>query len=139
MKFFRPKIRIDSFYSNFSSESISVNSVAFQIRQNILNTQFNDLNEEYTSLDNYEDRFAKGLEISELLETTEFVYQSLTKLENAWEQVVELYTDVTLDPFTFNPSFKVLRKRRIVEAGEKVFYAYLEDIKNESSYINLRD
>lgn len=133
------KNQLDSLYSNFESESISVNSVAFQIRQNILNNQFNDLNEEYSSLENYEERFKKGLEIMELLETTETVFQSLPKLSVAWEGIVELYTDVTLDPFTFNPSFKVLRKRRIVEAGEKVFYSYLEDIKNESSYNNLKD
>ncbi|WP_228779965.1 hypothetical protein [Aquiflexum lacus] len=133
------KNQLDSLYSNFESESISVNSVAFQIRQNILNNQFNDLNEEYSSLENYEERFKKGLEIMVLLETTETVFQSLPKLSVAWEGIVELYTDVTLDPFTFNPSFKVLRKRRIVEAGEKVFYSYLEDIKNESSYNNLKD
>lgn len=133
------KNQLDSLYSNFESESISVNSVAFQIRQNILNNQFNDLNEEYSSLENYEERFKKGLEIMELLETTETVFQSLPKLSVAWEGIVELYTDVTLDPFTFNPSFKVLRKRRIVEAGEKVLYSYLEDIKNESSYNNLKD
>lgn len=133
------KSRIDSLFSNFKTDNNSINMVANSVRQNIHNNEFNKLNEEYTNIEDYQDRFTKGMEIVELLETTEFVLQALQNLENSWEDIRELYTDVTLDPFTFNPSFKVLRKRRIVESGERVFNFYLDQIRNESTYRNIKD
>ncbi len=133
------KTRIDSLYNSFYSDDISFNLVVNEIKKNILVSEFNDLNEKYSLTSIYEERFATGLEIIELLEVSESTILEIPKLVNAWSEVKELYTDVTLDPFTFNPTFRVLRKRRIVEAGERVYDSYLENLRNEETYKNIKD
>ena len=133
------KIRVDSLYDSFYSDNNSLNLVVNEIKKNILISEYNELNESYSASSVYEERFAIGLEIIKLLDVTESVLLEIPKLENAWTEVRELYTDVTLDPFTFNPTFRVLRKRRIVESGERVYNSYLDNLKNEKTYSNLKD
>ena len=133
------KIRVDSLYDVFYSDNNSLNLVVNEIKKNILISEYNELNERYSATSVYEERFAIGLEIIKLSEVMESVLHETQKLENAWSEVRELYTDVTLDPFTFNPTFRVLRKRRIVEAGERIFNSYLENLKIEKTYSNLKD
>jgi hypothetical protein len=133
------KTRIDSLYNSFYSDDISINLVVNEIKKNILISEFNDLNEKYSQTSIYEERFATGLEIIELLEVAESTILEIPKFVNAWSGVRELYTEVTLDPFTFNPTFRVLRKRRIVEAGERVYNSYLENLRNEETYSNIKD
>lgn len=133
------KTRIDSLYDSFYSEDISMNQVVNEIKKNILVSEFNELNEKYFKTSEYEERFATGLEIIKLLEAAESTILEIPKFVNAWSEVRELYTEVTLDPFTFNPTFRVLRKRRIVESGERVYNSYLENLKNEETYKNIKD
>jgi hypothetical protein len=133
------KIRVDSLYDSFYSDNNSLNLVVNEIKKNILISEYNELNESYSASSVYEERFAIGLEIIKLLDVTESVLLEIPKLENAWTEVRELYTDVTLDPFTFNPTFRVLRKRRLVEAGERIFNSHLENLENEKTYSNLKD
>lgn len=133
------KIRVDSLYDAFYSNNNSLNLVVNEIKKNILISEYNELNESYSASSVYEERFAIGLEIIKLLDVTQSALLEISKLENAWSEIRELYTDVTLDPFTFNPTFRVLRKRRIVEAGERIYNSYLDNLKNEKTYSNLKD
>jgi hypothetical protein len=130
---------IDELIDALEIDDLPTQSLFNSVKQNIYVSEYNALNEEYSEIENAEERFEKGQEIILLLETMEFLVENIPELANKWTDVVDLYTESTLDPFTFNTSFKVLRKRRLVEAGSIVYNSYLNNIRDESSYRTIKD
>ncbi len=130
---------IDELIDALEIDDLPTQSLFNSVKQNIYVSEYNALNEEYSEIENAEERFEKGQEIILLLETMEFLVENIPELANKWTDVVDLYTESTLDPFTFNTSFKVLRKRRLVEAGSIVYNSYLNNIRDESSYKTIKD
>ncbi len=128
------KTKLDEKYNSFRSESAQIQSGINNVKSNILGNNFNSLNESYSESESFNDRVDIGNNILRLLDIADFVLDSLPETYPAYEELRDFYTDVTLDPFSFESNFKVLRKRRLVEAGEKVFDHYLDRIISENDY-----
>lgn len=133
------KTKIEEKYKSFVSESSQVEAGLAKLKSNILNDNFNVLNSTYAETESFNTRIEIGNNILRLLDVSEFVLDSLPQTYTAYNELKEFYTDVTLDPFSFETNFKVLRKRRMIEAGEFVFDYYLRKIEQEKDYSKIQN
>lgn len=133
------KTKIEEKYKSFDSESSQVEAGLAKLKSNILNDNFNVLNSTYAETESFNTRIELGNNILRLLDVSEFVLDSLPQTYIAYNELKEFYTDVTLDPFSFETNFKVLRKRRMIEAGEFVFEHYIKKIEQEKDYNKIQN
>jgi hypothetical protein len=133
------KTKVEEKYKSFDSESSQIKAGLAQLKSNILNDNFNVLNSTYAETESFNTRMEIGNNILRLLDVSKFVLDSLPQTYTAYDELKEFYTDVTLDPFSFETNFKVLRKRRMIEAGEFVFEDYLRKIEQEKDYSKIQN
>lgn len=133
------KTKIEEKFKAFNTESSQIQYGLSQFKSNILNDNFNSLNSTYAETESFNTRIEIGNNILRLLDISEFVLDSLPQTYNAYDELKEFYTDVTLDPFSFETNFKVLRKRRMIEAGEFVFEFYIRKIEQEKDYSKIQN
>ncbi|MDO9554730.1 hypothetical protein [Rhodonellum sp.] len=118
----------------FSSEE---KSLVEAIRVNILTTAFNRLNENYAKEDDFELKNQAGQVILDLLSEMEIQHPKLLKIHAVNATLDDLYMEEVFNPFTYT-RYDQRVKERLFEAGQKVFEYYLDQIKSEQEYTEIK-
>lgn len=133
------KTKIEERFKSFNTEIPQIQHGLSQFKSNVFVDNFNSLNNTYADTESFITRIEIGNNILSLLDISNLVLDSLPQIYNEYDKLKEFYTDVTLDPFSFETNFKVLRKRRMIEAGEFVFEFYIRKIEQEKDYSRIQN
>lgn len=133
------KTKIEERFKSFNTEIPQIQHGLSQFKSNVFVDNFNSLNNTYADTESFITRIEIGNNILSLLDISNLVLDSLPQIYYEYDKLKEFYTDVTLDPFSFETNFKVLRKRRMIEAGEFVFEFYIRKIEQEKDYSRIQN
>jgi hypothetical protein len=107
------------------------------IHNNILGDGFNKLNERYAKAENFDGKKEIGRVMVDLLDEMEGKYDQLLGLNKKANLLDELYIEEVFNPFTYT-RYNQRAKNRLYESGEKLLAYYVEELRNESEYIEIK-
>lgn len=128
---------LELLFSNDEGLSYQEKSLLEAIRSNILTFSFNRLNENYAQEDDFERKVQTGQVLLDLLSEMENQYPNLMKIHALNTKLDQLYMEETFNRFTYT-RYDQRVKERLFEAGQKVFKHYLDQLKSEREYTEIK-
>jgi hypothetical protein len=108
------------------------------VQQNILGTGFEKLNERYAKEENFDGKKEIARVMLDLLNEIDNQYSQLVRLSSDVNQLDELYMEEVFNPFTFT-RYDQRAKNRLYESGEKLLDHYLDGVKAETEYTEVKN
>ncbi|WP_373493018.1 hypothetical protein [Aquiflexum sp.] len=108
------------------------------VHDNILETNFNQLNEKYAKEENFDQKKETAKVMLDLLDEMESKYESLSKISEREQRLDEFYMEETFNPFTYT-RYDQRAKPKLYESAEIVFEHYVEQLINEKDYTQIKN
>ncbi|SHN09574.1 hypothetical protein SAMN04488057_106197 [Cyclobacterium lianum] len=138
-KILEEKTRVDSLYLGQETGSEEEQEMFEAIFANFLKESFADFSEQYAEAEDFAIKTEKGELMLDLLNELTIRLPELSAIYPANEEIDELYKEETFNPFTYT-RYDVRAKERLYESGAvKLFEHYLEALKDESDYTQIKD
>jgi hypothetical protein len=129
---------VDSLYVNHDPSSQAEENLLNTIRDNFINGVFDQLSSEYASEIEFEAKVDRGRVILDLFNELEKRFSELNMLYPRWEELDEIYMEETFNPFTYS-RYDVRAKERLYDAGEILFQHYMDELKDEDDYTQIKE
>ncbi|EOZ93558.1 hypothetical protein A33Q_3504 [Indibacter alkaliphilus LW1] len=107
------------------------------IHDNILETGFDQLNERYAKEENFDEKKETARVMLDLLDEMESLYEPLSEISQRAERLDQLYMEEIFNPFTYT-RYDQRAKPRLYESAEKVMEYYIDELKSESDYTQIK-
>ena len=108
------------------------------IHVNILGSGFDKLNERYAKEENFDGKKEIARVMLDLLNEMDNQYSPLVRVSKDAGQLDELYMEEVFNPFTFT-RYDQRAKNRLYESSEKLLDYYLDGIKAETEYTEIKN
>jgi hypothetical protein len=108
------------------------------IHDNILGKGFEKLNERYAKEENFDGKKEIARVMLDLLHEMDNQYNPLVRVSRDASQLDELYMEEVFNPFTFT-RYDQRAKNRLYESSEKLLDYYLDGIKAETEYTEVKN
>ncbi len=128
------KALVDSLKVSIAAQNERHRSLLDSFYENLAVDQYQALLDEYNQTEDFLEKAYTG---DELIEMLQFVRRRLPELGKYAGMATEIerdFTEKTLDPFTFETEFEVLRQPILVKSAQKIINHELEEIKAEKDY-----
>ncbi|WP_114750330.1 hypothetical protein [Pleomorphovibrio marinus] len=132
------KEELDSLYANYSHISNAEENLLEAIQNNFIDGVFEKLSSEYANEIEFEAKMDKGRVILDLFDELEKRFSELTLLYPRREELDEIYMEETFNPFTYS-RYDTRAKERLYDAGEILFEHYMEELKEEEDYTQIKE
>ncbi|MFD2200745.1 hypothetical protein [Shivajiella indica] len=113
------------------------NNLIKAVYDNILVEGFNNLNERYAKEENFGGKKEIARVMLDLLDEMENQFRPIIDLSKKVNQMDGLYMEEVFNPFTYT-RYDQRAKNRLYESGEKVLTHYLDGIKGEKEYTEIK-
>lgn len=133
--------RIDELEDKFTENedhSQMTREILMAVHDNILETNFEQLNERYAKEENFDGKKETARVMLDLLDEMESKYESLSTISERAERLDVLYMEEIFNPFTYT-RYDQRAKPRLYESAEIVFEHYIEQLKNEKDYTEIKN
>ncbi|WP_332910454.1 hypothetical protein [Algoriphagus boritolerans] len=111
------KRKVDSLYSSLEFDSQEHRELVEAFYNNLASGQYQALLDQYNQLESFESKATQGDVIVDLLQFTTNRMGDLEKVVNLNDQITEMFTVKTFDPFTFETDFEILEQRNLYQAA----------------------
>lgn len=111
------KKKLDSAYRNMRFDSNAQRLLLSQVMANLAESDYQRRLSAFNDETSFEGKASKGDELIDLLR---FLNGNLEKMKSVTElenELTELFTETTFDPFTFETEFEVIRQKNLYQAG----------------------
>ncbi|TVP47021.1 MAG: hypothetical protein EA341_13185 [Mongoliibacter sp.] len=108
------------------------------VHDNILETNFDQLNEKYAKEENFDEKKETARVMLDLLDEMEGQYDALSEISARAQRLDELYMEEIFNPFTYT-RYDQRAKARLYESAEIVFEHYIEELKKETDYTEIKN
>ncbi|HSI78852.1 MAG TPA: hypothetical protein VK957_23360 [Lunatimonas sp.] len=132
------KVELDSIYANHLAKSDAEKAFIEDFAINFLVNRFDELSEVYASSIDFDNKFDQGNVMLDLLEELEKRLPSIAILFERQIALDEVYMEETFNPFTYS-RYDQRVKERLYEAGQTLFQYYLDNLKTEDNYTQIKD
>ncbi|WP_158856918.1 hypothetical protein [Lunatibacter salilacus] len=132
------KIELDSIYANHLAKSDAEKAFIEDFAVNFLVNRFDELSEVYASSIDFDNKFDQGNVMLDLLGELEKRLPSIAMLFERQIAIDEVYMEETFNPFTYS-RYDQRAKERLFQAGETLFYHYMDQLKAENDYTQIKD
>jgi hypothetical protein len=130
--------RVEELYSDFTDVNFNTRQVLENIRTNILKGNFERLNERYAKEESFAGKKETANVMLDLLTEMEEQYVRVNEFWSKNEKVDALYLEEIFNPFTFT-RYDQRAKSRLYEAYEKLFEHYIDRLKAEQDYAQIKN
>lgn len=132
------KVKLDSIFANHQSQHDAEKAFIEDFAVNFLVDRFDDLSQTYASSVDFESKFDLGNVMLDFLDELEKRLPSIAILFERQIALDELYMEETFNPFTYS-RYDQRVKERLYDAGETLFQYYLDNLKAEDDYTQIKD
>lgn len=137
----RIKERIDELENKFTENEEHdqmTKDILLSVHDNILVTNFNQLNERYAKEENFDEKKETARVMLDLLDEMENQYDALSEINERAERLDAFYMEEIFNPFTYT-RYDQRAKPKLYESAEIVFEHYIEQLKNETNYTEIKN
>lgn len=131
------KDNLDDIYSNTDDLDQRASEIVNSIRENVLGTGFNQLNERFAKEDNFDEKKNHARVMLDLLNELEELYPVISEISDKERRLDEFYMEEVFNPFTYS-RYDQRAKPRLYESGEKLFEYYIRGLSNEKDYTEIK-
>lgn len=128
------KALIDSLRKSLTIQNETHRSLVQAFYENLAVDQYQSLLDEYNQTEDFLDKASAGDEIIELLEFVLSRLPELNQYAGLGQHLQQDFTEKTLDPFTFETEFEVLRQATLVQAAQRIINHELGEIKETQDF-----
>lgn len=132
------KVELDSIFANHLSQHDAEKAFIEDFAVNFLVDRFDDLSETYASSVDFDSKFDQGNVMLDFLDELEKRLPSIAILFERQIALDEVYMEETFNPFTYS-RYDQRVKERLYEAGETLFQHYMDNLKTEDDYTQIKD
>lgn len=132
------KVKLDSIFANHQSQHDAEKAFIEDFALNFLVDRFDDLSQTYASSVDFDSKFDQGNVMLDFLDELEKRLPSIAILFERQIALDELYMEETFNPFTYS-RYDQRIKERLYDAGETLFQYYLDNLKTENDYTQIKD
>ena len=125
---------IDSVKSSLPIRDEANETLVNAFYENLAVQQYQSLLDEYNQTEEFLEKANKGDELIELLQFVRTRLPELSKYSSMGERLKSRFTEKTLDPFTFETEFEVLRQAVLVESAQRILAYELQEIKQTTDF-----
>lgn len=135
------RLILDTLYLYNTDESLPVaNNVLQALHSTFAENHYNELLKNYSNSQNFDEKDSLAYRIVGFLDVLEEIPLEIIQLFKTHAKIDEAYTEIKMDPYTFNYNFKTRRKKKIYEkVAEELFTYRIEALKQETDYLKLND
>ncbi len=130
----REKNKLDSLYENINVVSDEHQRYLDSFYENLAETQYQSLLDSYNEHEVFEEKAMRGDEILELIQFAKSRMPYLERVSKLEDEITALFTEKTLDPFTFETDFEVIRQKGVYEAALMLINHETELLINTTDY-----
>jgi len=131
------KLALDDLYLQFENLNEDQKKIISSVHSNILTNSFENILQEYSRLNIFTDKKQKARLMEDLLEEMSNNYTDLIGIPEFRVTLDVLYQEEVFNHFTFS-RYDQRAKPKLYEAGEKLFDYYIESLKKEQDYSEIR-
>ncbi|MCH7398461.1 hypothetical protein MM236_10695 [Belliella sp. DSM 107340] len=131
------KENLDSLYSNVGELDEFSRTIISNVQTNILDDQFGRINERYAQAERYSTKKEEANRMLDLVEELGNQFEPLSNISRNWEILDEYYMEEFFNAF-FNERYDRRFKERLFESGERLYEHYVNSIKNETNYVEIK-
>lgn len=107
------------------------------IQKNILQVNFDKINERYAKASKFSEKKSEAHVMIDLIEEMQEQFDAVSKLSQNWQKLDEMYMENVFNPYVYT-RYDQRTKPRLFESAERLYEYYLQSIRNEQDYTQIK-
>lgn len=135
------RLILDTLYLYDTNESLpAAKNVLQALHLTFAEKRYNELLKTYSNSQNFSEKDSLAYGIVGFLDILGEIPSAVIQIFKTHAKIDEAYTEIKMDPYTFNYNFKTRRKKKLYEKVAEELFAYrIEALKKETDYLKLKD
>lgn len=131
------KERLLERFSDFEDMDDVTISLLEAIKENILGSNFDRINERYAKANKFSEKKAEAEVMLDLIGEMEDQFEAVSRLTKNWEKLDEMYMENVFNPYVYT-RYDQRAKQRLFESAERLYEYYLQSIRDEQDYTEIK-
>lgn len=134
----RRRAELEEFVRNYQPEGEREWVFIDGFEKQFLDKKFGEISEKYAEIEDLERKLDQGTVLLDLLDEVETQLPVIATLFERQRALDEVYMEEMFNPFTYS-RYDQRAKERLYKAGEVLFQYYIDQLKKENDYTQIKD